>query len=110
MLPEKPASVWLAPKVVAFTGLLLALAAALASPEGRSWDEAAKRVWVPLPDWLVTTVVASLAISILAFLVMARPWRRMRQAEPEDTGEDEPEPLPRWLSALLLLLSLIQCA
>lgn len=110
MLPDKPASVWLAPKIVAFFGLLLAIAGALASPEGGSWDEAARRIWVPLPDWLVTTAVGSFSIAILVFLVMARPWRRMRKDEPEDTVEDDPQPLPRWLSALLLLLSLIQCA
>jgi hypothetical protein len=110
MLPGKASSAWFAPKVVAFTGLLLAIAGAFASPEERSWDAAARRIWVPLPDWLITTAVASLSIAILVFLVMARPWRRMRKDEQEDTVDDEPQPLPRWLSALLLLVSLIQCA
>ena len=110
MPPENPAPVRLAPKVVAASGLLLAIAGALASPDGGPWDEAARRVWVPLPDWLVTTAVTALAISILAFLVMARPWRRMRRDDDEDSFEDEPQPTPRWLSLLLLLLSLIQCA
>jgi hypothetical protein len=110
MLPDKPAPVRLAPKVVVGIGFLLMIAGALASPDGGPWDEVARRVWVPLPDWLVTSAVAALAIAILGFLVMARPWRRMRRDDEEDTTHDDPEPLPRWLSALLLLLSLIQCA
>jgi hypothetical protein len=110
MLPDKPALVWLAPKVVAGIGLLLAIAGALASPDGAPWDEAARRIWVPLPDWLVTTALSALSIAILVFLVMARPWRRMRKVDDEDTSSDEPEPIPRWLSALLLLVSLAQFA
>jgi hypothetical protein len=110
MHPDKPAPLSLAPKIVAFIGLLLAIAGALASPDGGPWDEAARRVWVPLPDWLITTAVTALAIAILVLLVMARPWRRMRRADDEDTVDDEPEPIPRWLAALLFLVSLAQCA
>jgi hypothetical protein len=99
-----------APKVVAGIGLLLAIAGAVASPDRGPWDEAARRIWVPLPDWLVVTAVAALSIAILVFLVMARPWRRMRKEYDQDTFYDEPQPIPRWLSVLLLLVSLTQCA
>jgi hypothetical protein len=110
MLPDRPAPLSLAPKIVAFIGLLLAIAGALASPDGGPWDEAARRIWVPLPDWLIITAVTALAIAILLFLVMARPWRRIRRHDDEDAGDDEPEPIPRWLAAVLFLVSLAQCA
>lgn len=110
MLPDKPAPLSIAPKIVAFIGLLLALAGALASPDAGPWDEAARRIWVPLPDWLIATAVTSLAIAILLFLVMARPWRRVRRPADDDTVDDEPQPIPRWLAALLFLVSLAQCA
>lgn len=110
MGPDKPAPVWLAPKVVAGIGLLLAIAGALAPSDGGRWDEVGRRIWVPLPEWLVATAVTALAIAILVFLVMARPWRRVRKFDEEDTFDDEPQPIPRWLSALLLLVSLIQIA
>jgi hypothetical protein len=111
MLPDKAEPARLGPKLVAGIGLLLAIAGAFASPTGEGvLEDAGRRIWVPLPDWLLATAVTALALAILVFLVMARPWRRMRRDVDDDTNDDEPQPIPRWLSALLLLVSLIQCA
>src|SRR5829696_6768899 len=100
----------LGPRSVCGIGLLLAIAGAFASPEGVAVEDLAKRVWVPLPDWLVIGAVAAFSLASLIFTAMTRPWRRMRRQPEEDEPRDEAEPVPPLLAAVLFLLSLTPAA
>jgi hypothetical protein len=93
------------PRIAVGIGLLFALAGSFASPEGTSIEEAARRIWVPLPDWLLIAAAAAMTIASLAFVVMTRPWRR-RPNQDEDERYQQPQPVSPLLGALLLLLSL----
>jgi hypothetical protein len=73
-------------KLAAGLGLVLAIAGAVAPPDGRSIEGLATRVSVPLPDWLVIASVAALSISSLTFIAMV--WSRRRRRE---NGKDEGE-------------------
>src|SRR5215208_6358661 len=96
----------LRPRLVCGIGLLLAIAGGFASPDGVAVEDLARRVWVPLPDWLVIGSVVAFSLASVIFTAMTRPWRRRRRKPEEDELHDGAQPLPPLLSALLFLLSL----
>ena len=53
------------PKLAVGIGLLLALAGTLTLPDGAPIAGSGRRVWLPLPDWLLIAVVPALSIASL---------------------------------------------
>ncbi|HEU0215109.1 MAG TPA: DUF4129 domain-containing protein, partial [Stellaceae bacterium] len=66
------------------------------------------RVSVPLPDWLIVTVVAALSVASLVFIVIVLPRPRPRRKKGENDYQMyyEPRKVPPLLGVLLLLLAL----
>ncbi len=107
MPPEKdPPPLRLGPRVLTGIGLLLAIAGALAAPEGVPITGLATRVFVALPDWLIVAAVAALSIATLMLLAMTLPWRR-KQGEDDDERYHEPLTIPPIVKVFLILLALM---
>ena len=110
MLAGKGPPLPFGPRLACGVGLLLAIAGAFASPDGSAVEGLARRVWVPLPDWLVIGAVVAFSLASLIFIALTRPWRRIRREREEDDLRDEGEPVPPLLAALLFVLSLTPAA
>jgi hypothetical protein len=97
----------LGPRLATGIGLLLAVAATLASPEDAPLGGRAVRVFVPLPDRLVIAAVASLSVAGLIFVALSLTRRR-----PPKKGEEEieqyhgPQKVPPVLAIFLIVLAL----
>lgn len=50
------------------------------------WPEGDTRLWFGMPAWVVTSLVASLAVSVLTAMLLRRPW----PGEADSPGEEEP--------------------
>jgi hypothetical protein len=97
----------LGPRVASGVGLLLAIAAALSSPEGQPVGGLATRVWIPLPDWLAFGAAAAVSIASLIFIAMALGWRRSRQTDQDDHQQYRvAEKIPILLKVFLILVAL----
>jgi hypothetical protein len=65
----------LGPSLIAGFGLSLALAGVLATPEGPPVEGLARRVFLPLPDWLIITAGAAFSIASLLLVTIVWYWR-----------------------------------
>ena len=97
------------PRLATGIGLLLAIAATLASPEGTLLGGRAARVFVPLPDWLIIAAVVSLCLASLILIAMSLAWRRP-QSEEDIEEYHEPQKVPPIVAICLILLALTPVA
>ena len=95
------------PVIVVALGLLLAIAGVLAPSEGTSEGGLRTPVWVPIPDLLTIATLAALTGASAIFIVVVRPWQRLRRQIQDDFHRyQEPERRSRLIAALGFLLAL----
>ena len=95
------------PIIVVALGLLLAIAGVLAPSEGTSEGGLRTPVWVPIPDLLTIATLAALTGASAIFIVVVRPWQRLRRQIQDDFHRyQEPERRSRLIAALGFLLAL----
>jgi len=85
-------------------GLLLAVAATLAAPEGVPLEGLGTRIFVPLPDWLIIGTMAAVALASLIFIARSLPSRPPGKDELE--RYHEPQKLSPILAVLLIVMAL----
>ena len=81
---QTPAARPLGPIIATGVGLVFALAGTFAAPEGSTFEAVARRVTVPLPDWLLVAVAASLLLASAIFIVLVLPRPRPRRKKGEE--------------------------
>jgi hypothetical protein len=97
----------LGPSLIAGAGLSLALAGAIAAPEGAPIEGVATRVFLSLPDWLIVTAGAAFSIAGLVLMaVVLAAGRRRRQSEDEYELSRQPQKTSPLVVVLLVLLAL----
>jgi hypothetical protein len=97
----------LGPSVIAGVGLSLALAGAIASPEGAPIKGVATRVFLPLPDWLIITAGAAFSIASLVLVaIVLAAGRRRRKSEDEYELSRSAQKTSPLVVVLLVLLAL----
>lgn len=96
----------LGPSLIAGAGLSLAIAGAIASPEGVPIEGLAARVFVALPDWLIITASAAFSIAGLVLVAAVLAAGRRRQSEDEYELSRQPQKTSPLVVVVLVLLAL----
>jgi hypothetical protein len=95
------------PVIVVALGLLFAIAGLVAPSEETSDGGLRTPVWVPIPDWLTLATLAALAAASAIFIIIVRPWQRLRRQNQDDLQRyQEPGQRSRLMAALGFLLAL----
>ena len=102
------------PAIVAALGLLLAMAGVLGPSEGTTAEGLPTPIWVPIPAWLTITTLAALIAASAIFIILVRPWQRVRRPNEDDLRRSQtpkrPPPLMAVLAPLVALTPVLLLA
>ena len=95
------------PAIAAALGLLLAMAGLLGPSEGTAPEGLPTQVWIPIPVWLTIATLAALTAASAIFIVVVRPWQRLRRPNEDDLRRYRtPKQLSPLMAAIVPLLAL----